>query len=154
MSIKYSCEESDLELKKVHKSDLGFDIKSKIDSEIKPGEFKTIPTGIRLELPKGIDAEVRPRSGLAKNFGVTVLNSPGTIDNGYRGEIKVILINFGKEIFKIRRLDRIAQIVFRRSNETILTRVDELVEMETDRKEKGFGSSGISNSDEDSSPKF
>jgi dUTP pyrophosphatase len=78
---------------------------------LKPFERKLLPTGIAIELPEGYEAQVRPRSGLALKHGITVLNSPGTIDSDYRGEIKVILINLGSEDFVIRRGDRIAQLV-------------------------------------------
>ncbi len=80
---------------------------------IAPGERMLIPTGIAVELPFGFEAEIRPRSGLAMNHGVTLLNSPGTIDADYRGEIGVIMINHGKEPFVVRRGDRIAQMVVR-----------------------------------------
>jgi dUTP pyrophosphatase len=78
---------------------------------LKPFERKLLPTGIAIELPEGYEAQVRPRSGLAIKHGITVLNSPGTIDSDYRGEIKVILINLGNEDFVVRRGDRIAQLV-------------------------------------------
>jgi deoxyuridine 5'-triphosphate nucleotidohydrolase (EC 3.6.1.23) len=78
---------------------------------LKPFERKLLPTGIAIELPEGYEAQVRPRSGLAIKHGITVLNTPGTIDSDYRGEIKVILINLGSEDFVIRRGDRIAQLV-------------------------------------------
>jgi len=78
---------------------------------VKPFERKILPTGIAIELPEGYEAQVRPRSGLALKHGITVLNTPGTIDSDYRGEIKVILINLGNEDFVIRRGDRIAQLV-------------------------------------------
>ncbi len=78
---------------------------------LKPFERKLLPTGIAIELPEGYEAQVRPRSGLALKHGITVLNTPGTIDSDYRGEIKVILINLGSEDFVIRRGDRIAQLV-------------------------------------------
>jgi len=78
---------------------------------LKPFERKLLPTGIAIELPEGYEAQVRPRSGLALKHGITVLNTPGTIDSDYRGEIKVVLINLGSEEFVIRRGDRIAQLV-------------------------------------------
>lgn len=88
--IEYSSTE--YELKKAHTTDSGYDIKANVSSEVllNPGEIKAIDTGIRFKLPKGIEAQIRPRSGLALNYGITVLNSPGTIDQGYRGEMKVI----------------------------------------------------------------
>ncbi|MEJ2664698.1 MAG: dUTP diphosphatase [Spirochaetia bacterium] len=91
----------------------GADLRADLSGEIvlKPGERKLVPTGIRIELPLDYEAQVRPRSGLAIRHGVTALNSPGTIDSDYRGEIKVILINLGDEDFKIEPGDRIAQLV-------------------------------------------
>jgi dUTP pyrophosphatase len=107
---------------------------------IKPLERSLVPTGIFIGIPKGYEAEVRPRSGIAIKHGVTVLNTPGTIDADYRGEVKVILINFGTEPFVINNGDRIAQMVFKR-----VARVDwKIVETlsETQRGEGGFGSTG------------
>lgn len=107
---------------------------------IAPGARAMVPTGIAIALDAGFEAQVRPRSGLAAKHGVTVLNSPGTIDADYRGEIKVILINLGEEPFEIARGDRIAQMVV-----NPVTRVswDEVEELETSaRGEGGFGSSG------------
>jgi dUTP pyrophosphatase len=100
-----------------------------------------VPTGLMLHLPAGYEAQVRPRSGLALKHGVTVLNSPGTIDADYRGEIKVILINLGKEPFTLRRGDRIAQLVVAPVTRVDLTRVDDLGQ--TGRGAGGFGSTGI-----------
>ena len=107
---------------------------------IKPLERSLVPTGIFIGIPKGYEAEVRPRSGIAIKHGVTVLNTPGTIDADYRGEVKVILINFGTEPFVINNGDRIAQMVFKR-----VARVDwKIVETlsETQRGEGGLGSTG------------
>ncbi|HAA63716.1 MAG TPA: dUTP diphosphatase, partial [Thermoanaerobacter sp.] len=78
---------------------------------LQPGEIKLIPTGIQIELPPNFEAQIRPRSGLALNYGITLLNTPGTIDSDYRGEIKLIVINLGKEAVKIARGQRIAQMV-------------------------------------------
>ncbi len=89
--------------------DLYAAIKNKI--KIKNGEIATIPTGIKIVLKKNLEAQVRPRSGLAANFGITVLNTPGTIDADYRGEIKIILINHGKKIFIVERGMRVAQLI-------------------------------------------
>lgn len=106
-----------------------------------PGEFRMIPTGIRLEIPVGYEVQVRPRSGLAAKHGITVLNSPGTIDSDYRGEIKVILINHGKEEFIINSGDRIAQLVAARVEQALFQLSDELNDSE--RGEGGFGSTGV-----------
>ncbi len=109
--------------------------------EIGPGERKLISTGIKIALPPGYEAQVRPRSGLAYTHGITVLNTPGTIDADYRGVIKVILINHGKEKFYINRGDRIAQLVFQKVCQPILKEIKELDN--TERGEGVFGHTGI-----------
>lgn len=95
------------------KGSSGMDIRAAVKEEllIEPGQITLIPTNLSVEIPVGYEIQVRPRSGLAAKYGIGVLNSPGTIDSDYRGEVKIILINFGKEKFKISRGDRIAQIV-------------------------------------------
>jgi len=120
----------------------GMDLSAALEEaiEIGPGERALIPTGLSIALPAGYEAQIRPRSGLAINHGVTVLNSPGTIDADYRGEIKVILINHGQESFTVERGLRIAQMVVERY-ETVGWEVVETLE-ETDRGEGGFGSTG------------
>lgn len=123
----------------------GFDLRANEDAILKSGEFKGISTGLFFELPIGYEIQVRPRSGLAFKNGVTVLNSPGTIDSDYRGEIKVILINHGKEDFKIAKGDRIAQAVIATvlaKNFVNLTKVNS-ISNDTDRGTGGFGSTGI-----------
>lgn len=104
------------------------------------GERALIPTGLVIELPRGFEAQVRPRSGLALRHGVTVLNSPGTIDADYRGEIGVILVNFGDKPFSITRGERIAQIVFARVERVELCAREEV--NQTERGPNGFGSTG------------
>ena len=106
-----------------------------------PGERVLIRTGICLALPPGYEAQVRPRSGLATNNGVTVLNAPGTVDNGYRGEIKVLLVNTGNRLCDINHGDRIAQLVIAPVSQAVFSEVELLDE--TDRGDGGFGSSGI-----------
>jgi len=106
-----------------------------------PGESAMVPCGFALAIPEGFEAQVRPRSGLAAKFGVTVLNAPGTVDADYRGEVKAILINHGKAPFEIRRGDRIAQMVIAAVPALALEEVEELEE--TDRGTSGFGSTGI-----------
>ena len=108
--------------------------------ELGPGERALVPTGLSIALPAGFEAQIRPRSGLAIKHGVTVLNSPGTIDADYRGEIKVILINHGKEAFTIERGMRIAQMVIERF-EHITWKVVESLD-DTERGDGGFGSTG------------
>jgi dUTP pyrophosphatase len=105
-----------------------------------PGERALVPTGIALELPKGLEAQVRPRSGLAHRHGITVLNSPGTIDADYRGEIQVLLINHGKAVFSIARGDRIAQLVIAPVATVTLEQAKTLTV--TGRNTGGFGSTG------------
>ena len=105
-----------------------------------PGERAIVPAGISIALPEGYEAQVRPRSGLAAKHGVTCLNSPGTIDADYRGEIGVILINHGAEPFEIRRGDRIAQMVIAPVTMAALVEVEDLPE--TSRGDGGFGSTG------------
>ncbi|MCS7083633.1 MAG: dUTP diphosphatase [Aquificaceae bacterium] len=107
---------------------------------LKPMQRLLIPTGIAIELPPNIEAQVRPRSGLALKHGITVLNSPGTIDADYRGEIKVILINLGQDTFTISRGQRIAQLVFCNVLRVEFEITDEL--SQTQRGEGGFGSTG------------
>ncbi len=106
-----------------------------------PGEFQLLPAGICLEIPPGYEAQVRPRSGLAKNYGIGVLNSPGTIDADYRGEVGVILFNFGKQPFTINRGDRIAQLVFARVEKIELIETADL--NQTQRGAGGFGHTGV-----------
>lgn len=108
---------------------------------IKPQEFKMIPCGVMLQLPQGYEAQVRPRSGLAAKFGITVLNSPGTIDSDYRGEIRVLLINHGKEDFIIKRGDRIAQLVI---SKIVQADIFEKSSLDfSNRGQGGFGHTGI-----------
>ena len=122
----------------------GMDLRAAIAADIVislgPGERRLIPTGLRIGLPVGFEAQVRPRSGLAVKYGVTVLNSPGTIDADYRGEVKVILVNHGTEPFEIRRGDRIAQMIVSRHATIRWERTDDL--SSTERGEGGFGHTG------------
>lgn len=106
-----------------------------------PGERCLIPTGLVIQLPPGFEAQVRPRSGLAARFGVTVLNAPGTIDEDYRGEVMVLLINLGVEPFTLKRGDRIAQLVIQPVAKARLELTADLEE--TARGEGGFGSTGM-----------
>lgn len=120
--------------------DAGLDLFSAEEKVIKPGEAELIKTGIKIELPPGTEAQVRPRSGLALKHSVTVLNSPGTIDEGYRGEVAVILINHGKKDFVVEKQMRIAQMVIAQVARVNLQQVEEVAASE--RGEGGFGSSG------------
>lgn len=123
----------------------GFDLRAAIAEGsslfIEPGGRDLVPTGIALAIPEGYEGQVRPRSGLALRFGVTVLNSPGTIDSDYRGEVGVILVNHGGEPFEVRRGDRIAQLVVAASPSCRFALVDELNQSE--RGSGGFGSTGV-----------
>ncbi len=122
----------------------GIDLRASLSKPltILPGKFSEIPTGIALAIPEGYEAQVRPRSGLAKNFGIGVLNSPGTIDSDYRGEIKVILINLGDKPFVVRRGDRIAQLVFQKVERPTLV-LGDLSFYPTERGKEGFGHTGM-----------
>lgn len=124
-----------------HPGDAGMDLCADEALELAPGARAAVSTGLRMRLPVGTEGQVRPRSGLALKFGVTVANSPGTIDEGYRGEVKVILINLGQEPFRIERGMRIAQLVIA---PVLQVKVAEgRVDDETVRGAGGFGSSGI-----------
>jgi dUTP pyrophosphatase len=120
--------------------DAGLDLFSTSSTTIQPGESALIATGISIQLPPGTEAQVRPRSGLALKHQVTVLNSPGTIDCGYRGEVGVILINHGKQPFEVQIGMKIAQMVVKPVLSVKVHQVDELDE--TDRGTGGFGSTG------------
>ena len=116
------------------------------DTVLKPGKRKLISTGIKIMIPEGYEGQIRPRSGLSLKHGITVLNTPGTIDSDYRGIVKVILINLGEEDFKIQRGDRIAQLVIQKiffPNFEIVETLDK-----TKRGEGGFGHSGVKYSNE------
>jgi dUTP pyrophosphatase len=120
----------------------GMDLRANLSEDVvlKPLERALIPTGLRIELPIGYEAQIRPRSGLAAKHGLTVLNSPGTIDADYRGEIKVILVNLSNENFTIKHGERIAQMVISKHETAVLVEVAEL--SQTERGEGGFGHTG------------
>ena len=120
----------------------GMDLRANINTpiELKPLERKLIPTGLFIELPVGYEAQIRPRSGLGFKHGVTVLNSPGTIDADYRGEVKVILVNLSNEIFIINDGERIAQMVIAKHEQAEWNVVQQLAE--TERGAGGFGHTG------------
>lgn len=123
-------------------SSSGMDLRASLEEPVllKPLERALIPTGIRIAIPEGYEAQVRPRSGLAANHGVTVLNTPGTIDADYRGEVKVILVNLSSEAYTVRSGDRIAQLVFQKIVRAAWKEVHSLPESE--RGSGGFGSTG------------
>ncbi len=123
----------------------GFDLRANLDSPItlKPLERQLIPTGLFMEVPVGFEAQIRPRSGLAVKRGLTVLNSPGTVDSDYRGEVKVVLINMSNEDQVIEHGERIAQMVVAKYEKVKHISVDSVEELETtDRGAGGFGSTG------------
>ena len=119
----------------------GLDVRSAEDGVLNPGEFKLVKTGLSVEIPYGYEIQVRPRSGMALKYGVTVLNSPGTIDSDYRGEIGVILMNHGKLPYAIIKGERIAQLVLCPVEKVQWLATDALG-TSTKRGEKGFGSTG------------
>lgn len=118
----------------------GMDVLAAEEVTLAPGARHAVATGIAVAIPQGFEIQVRPRSGLALKYGITVANAPGTIDSDYRGEVKVILINHGSERFEVRRGDRIAQLVLAPVTRASWLPVDELDE--TERGEGGFGSTG------------
>jgi dUTP pyrophosphatase len=124
-----------------HAGDAGLDLPSRIDYVLEPGERAMIPTGISVAIPRGYAGFVLPRSGLASRHGIALVNSPGLVDSGYRGEMSIIMINTDKrEAFHIKRGDRIAQLVIQRVEEVAVVKVDSLED--TSRGSGGFGSTG------------
>lgn len=124
-----------------HAGDAGLDLVASEDLELAPGARVAVATGLAVAIPRGWVGLVHPRSGLALRHGLTVANAPGTIDAGYRGELKVILVNLGDEPVSIARGDRIAQLVVQRVGEAVVVEVDELED--TSRGVGGFGSTGV-----------
>ena len=125
---------------KAHADDAAFDLRSRVDISIPVNKSTLVPTGVFMELPVNYEAQVRPRSGLALKHNLTLTNSPGTIDAGYRGEVGVIMFNHGPENFAVSRGDRIAQMVICKLPEVELVSVEKL--SESCRGEGGFGSTG------------
>jgi dUTP pyrophosphatase len=125
-----------------HMSDVGYDLKANVEDEVvvAPNSRMVIGTGVKIQLPEGYEASIRPRSGLAAKHGIMLVNSPGTIDSGYRGEVKVILYNSDTRPFTIHRFDRIAQMVLNKVElpTLVVGKVNE-----SDRGEKGLGSTGL-----------
>lgn len=122
--------------------DAGADLRSRIDFELEPGERALVPTGVAIALPEGYVGLVHPRSGLATKNGITIVNAPGTVDSGYRGELMVTLLNTDKtKSFHVQRGDRIAQLIIQKYEHATFTVMDELEQ--TERGSSGFGSSGI-----------
>ena len=124
-----------------HKGDSGVDLYAAEDYLLKPMERKLVATGIKIAVPYGYEAQIRPKSGLAVEHGISHANCIGTIDSSYRGEIKIPIINFGNAPYKIEKGKKIGQMVFAKVEEAVFEEVDELGE--TTRNEKGFGSTGL-----------
>ena len=125
-----------------HETDAGCDLYSRIDVVLRPGERTLVPTGIEIAIPEGYAGFIQPRSGLALEHGISIANSPGLIDSGYRGEVSVILVNQdSKKTFRVRRGDKICQLVIQKVEKPEFQIVDSLDE--TERGEGGFGSSGL-----------
>lgn len=143
MKIEIQLLDPDIELPRYAKpGDAGLDLRSRVDMTLAPGMRALVPTGVAIAIPAGYVGLVHPRSGLAIKNGISMVNTPGTIDSGYRGEIAVILINHDlKESFEIKRGDRIAQLVIQQVEEAELVEVQELAVSE--RGAGGFGSSGL-----------
>lgn len=132
--------DEDLAPRKAHADDAAYDLRANDAARVPPGRVQLVSTGLFLELPPGYEAQIRPRSGLALKRAVTLLNTPGTIDSGYRGEVGIILFNAGQEDFQVVRGDRIAQMVIQQLPEVILEPVPELAASK--RGAGGFGSTG------------
>ncbi|MEK6828259.1 MAG: dUTP diphosphatase [Nanoarchaeota archaeon] len=124
-----------------HKGDSGVDLYAAEDYLLKPMERKLIGTGIKIEIPYGYEAQIRPKSGLALEHGISHANSIGTIDSCYRGEIKIPMINFSDKLYKIEKGKKIGQMVFAKVEEAVFEEIEELEE--TTRNEQGFGSTGL-----------
>ena len=118
----------------------GYDVRAAADVELEPGRIALVPTGFVMELPVGLECQVRPRSGLALKHGITLPNSPGTIDPDYRGKLGIIVQNLGREVFRLPRGERIAQLVFARYETPEIVEATEL--SSTQRGVGGFGSTG------------
>ena len=140
--VNYEIDDLELLPKYQTQGSSGCDLRSSIDSVIPAGKRSIVPTGLKLDIPTGFEAQVRPRSGLAAKHGITVLNSPGTIDCDFRGEVKVILLNTSDEDFIIKKGDRIAQLVFAQVFRAIFKNDENLTS--TERGDGGFGSTGKS----------
>lgn len=121
----------------------GMDIRAALEQPVKllPNARKLIPTGLKMAMPEGYEAQIRPRSGLAYRNGITMLNTPGTIDADYRGEVKVLAVNLGEEPFVINHGDRVAQMVIAPVTQANVEEVEDL--SETERADGGFGSTGV-----------
>jgi len=143
LEVRYSLDNDNPEPEYHYVTDSGFDLRSSTTLTLEPGDRALVPTGLRIDIPNRYEIQVRPKSGLTLKKGLTVLNTPGTVDQGYTGEIKVIVINLGKEPQTISVGDKIAQAVLSpviQGGEIQLKRISEIVDK--DRNSNGFGSTG------------
>ncbi|HLC97142.1 MAG TPA: dUTP diphosphatase [Candidatus Nanoarchaeia archaeon] len=124
-----------------HQGDAGVDLYAAEEYDLEAGKRVLVSTGIKIAVPPGYEAQVRPKSGLALEHGISIVNTPGTIDSGYRGEIGIIVINLGNKGYKIEKGKKIAQMVFTKVEEAVFEEVSELDK--TSRNEGGFGSTGL-----------
>ena len=127
--------------KYAHERDAGFDLYSVENYEINFRERVLVKTGLQVEIPRGYEMQIRPKSGLALKSGISVLNTPGTVDSGYRGEIGVILINHGSEIYAVKKGEKVAQVILNKIEKVLIVETENL--SESSRGEGGFGSTGI-----------
>ncbi len=142
VKVKFKMAEgfADLQPRKAHPDDAAYDLRAREEAVVKPGKVSLVPTGLFLELPAGYEAQVRPRSGMALKHAMTLLNTPGTIDAGYRGEVCCIMFNAGEKDYEIKRGDRIAQMVIAALPDIEMIPAEELSDSE--RSAGGFGSTG------------
>ncbi len=140
LKVKKLCQDAILPVY-AHPGDAGMDVFANEDAQLEPGVTRLVKTGIAIELPPNTEAQVRPRSGLAVKHQITVLNTPGTIDEGYRGEVGVILINHGKSAFTVAKGMKIAQMIVKPVTQAEIVEVEEL--SDTRRGAGGFGSTGV-----------
>jgi dUTP pyrophosphatase len=141
MKIQMQREDKEVTLPNyAHPGDAGLDLFSAESLVLKPGERKIVSTGVRMAMPAGFEAQIRPKSGLAAKHGISVVNTPGTVDAGYRGIVGVILINHGNEDFAVEKNSKIAQMVINKVENADIEEVDSLDD--TSRGEGGFGSTG------------
>ena len=143
VDVQQTEEAKDLPLPKyMTKDSAGMDLYAAVENDVKicNGKIMLIPTGIKIAIPKGYEAQIRPRSGLALKYGISLVNTPGTIDADYRGEIKIIMINFGDEDFIVKRGERVAQMVVNKI-EQIEWQIKEKL-LDSDRSDGGFGHTG------------
>jgi len=127
-----------------HDGDAGMDVYSVVDEILYPYDRKLIPTGLSFEIPKGYEIQVRPKSGLALKHGITIPNTPGTLDSGYRGELGVIMLNVSRRPYEVKKGQKIAQIILSKYESAEIELVNELTD--TTRGQGGFGSTGLSRS--------